>query len=350
MNTTATTTYIRSSEQTMRSQASRAYSQCLPEPNYGYRPGPNYGYSPEPNYGYYNEQVQMPQQPMPVQAPGARSSSAGKGLLFVAGLAVVGAASFAGVMLLNSSDSQPTETAATSSPGVSDPAGSTIVNLPSAVDIPSLAPAQNAPAPVIVNNPAPIRVSGGPVSAPRSVATPKPITAPKPIAAPAPAPAPAPKPGPGVNIKAPGVEVGVPSQGGVSVKTPGVEVGVPGQNGGDVVVAVPGTQAPAKTGGTTPPPAGGGATNPPAGGTTTPPAGGGGTTTPPAGTEGTKPAGGAGTTAEGTTPPAGTEGTKPAGGAGTTAEGTKPATEQKAGDVFADAADAIADATATAGQ
>ena len=63
----------------------------------------------------------------------------------------------------------------------------------------------------------------------------------------APAPAPAPKPGPGVSVKAPGVEVGVPSQGGVSVKTPGVEVGVPGQNGGDVVVAVPGGQAPAKT-------------------------------------------------------------------------------------------------------
>jgi hypothetical protein len=90
------------------------------------------------------------------------------------------------------------------------------------------------------------------------------------------------------------------------VKTPGVEVGVPGQNGGDVVVAVPGTQAPAKTGGTTP-------------------AGGGGTTTPPAGTEGTKPAGGAGTTAEGTS-------------------------GQTTANAVTDIADAIGGATATAGQ
>ena len=101
MNTNATTNFIRYSEPTMRSNASQAYSQCLPEPE------PNYGYSPEPNYGYgsyYGEQAPMPQQPVqaPVAQPTSSSSSASKGLLFVAGLAVVGAAAFGGVYLMNS--------------------------------------------------------------------------------------------------------------------------------------------------------------------------------------------------------------------------------------------------------
>jgi outer membrane biosynthesis protein TonB len=278
MNTTATT-YIRYSEPTVRSNVSQAYSQCLPEPDYGY--------SQQPNASYYNAYAPMPQQPM--QAPVAKSSSSGKGLLWVAGLAVVGAAAFGGVMLLNSNDAQSTQTASTTTPAT-DTTESTIVNLPSAVDIPALAPAQNAPAPVIVNNSTPVRVNG-PAFAPKpvTVPTPKPAVAPGPPPAPAPAPAPAPKPGPGVSVEAPGVEVGVPSQGGVSVKTSGVEVGVPGQNGGDVVVAVPGPQT------------GGGTTTPSTGGGTTTPSTGGGTTTPSTGGEGSKPAGGAGTTAEGPT-------------------------------------------------
>jgi hypothetical protein len=303
MNTTATT-YLRYSEPTVCSQASQAYSQCLPEPNYGYSPKPRYGYG-----SYYNEQAPMPQPPMPVQAPVAQSSSssAGKGLLFVAGLAVVGAAAFGGVYLMNSTSSEPT--ANTSAAPAATP--STVVNLPSAVDIPALAPAQNAPAPVIVNNPAPVRVSG-PVSVPRSVSAPKQIVAPKPITAPAPvaapapapaAPAPAPKPagGPGVAVKTPFAEVGVPSQGGVSVKTPGVEVGVSGQNGGDVVVAVPSGQKPADK-----------------------PA------DQPAQKQADQPA----------DQPAAIEGTKPAGGASTTAEGTKAVEQQKVGDVIADVTEA----------
>ena len=43
-----TTTYIRYSEPTVRNNISQAYSQCLPEPDYGYPQQPNYGYSPEP--------------------------------------------------------------------------------------------------------------------------------------------------------------------------------------------------------------------------------------------------------------------------------------------------------------
>jgi hypothetical protein len=266
MNTTATT-FIRYSEPTVRSNASQAYSQCLPESDYGYSQQPNYGYSQQPqNASYHNDYAPMPQQPMAVQAPVAKSSSTGKGLLFVAGLAVVGAAAFGGVMLLNSNGSQSTQTASTSAASATDPAGSTVVNLPSTIDIPALAPAQNAPAPVIVNNQAPVRVNGPSVSRPivapapklatapapklATAPAPKLATAPAPALAPAPAPVPAPAPaaipaGPGVTVKAPGIEVGVPSQGGVSIKTPGVEVGVPGQGGqGGVVVAVPGGQTP----------------------------------------------------------------------------------------------------------
>jgi len=233
-----TTTYIHYAEPTMRSNAAQAYSECLHEPNYGYAPQPNYVYG-----SYYNEQAPMPQQPMPVQAPVAQSSSAGKGLLFVAGLAVVGAAAFGGVYLMNSTNSEPT--AATAAAPSVEP--STVVNLPKTVNVPSApAPSGLASVPMIVNNPAPVRVSGPAFSAQKPVAVPKPVIAPAPAAAAAPAPAPnpasvaAPAPGPGVSVKAPGVEVGVPSQGGVSVKTPGVDVGVPGQGGGDVVVAVPG--------------------------------------------------------------------------------------------------------------
>ena len=72
MNTTATT-YIRYSEPTVRSNVSQAYSQCLPEPDYGYSPAADYA-------SYYNEYAPMPQQPMR-QAPVAKSSSSGKGLV-----------------------------------------------------------------------------------------------------------------------------------------------------------------------------------------------------------------------------------------------------------------------------
>ena len=169
-----TTTYIRYAEPTVRNNISQAYSQCLPEPDYGYSQQPNYGYSPEPqNASYYNDYAAVPQQPMPVQAPVAPSSSGSKGLLFVAGLAVIGAAAFGGVMLMNSNDARTTETASASAASATDPAGSPVVNLPSAIDIPALAPAQNAPAPVIVNNQAPVvRVNGPAVS--------KPIVAPAP--------------------------------------------------------------------------------------------------------------------------------------------------------------------------
>ena len=131
---------------------------------------------------------------MPVQAPVAKSSSSSKGLMFVAGLAVIGAAAFGGVLLLNSNDAHTTQTASTSAASATDPAGSAVVNLPSAVDIPALAPAQNAPAPVIVNNQAPVRVNGPAVSSPIVAPAPKlaPAPAPKLAAAPAPALAPAP--------------------------------------------------------------------------------------------------------------------------------------------------------------
>jgi hypothetical protein len=222
----ATTNFIHCSEPTVRNNAALAYSQCMPESYYAY-----------------------PQQPVPVQVPVAKSSS-GKGLLFVAGLAVVGAAAFGGVMLLNSSESQTTQTTAASTTAASDPTGSTVVNLPSAIDIPALVPAQNAQVPAIVSNQAPVHVNS-PVSVPKTITTPKTVTTPNVVTAPArqlaPAPAPAPAPaagsGPGVAIKTPFAEVGVPGQGGVNVETPGLELGVPGQTGGDVVVAVPGGQS-----------------------------------------------------------------------------------------------------------
>ncbi len=124
----------------------------------------------DPYYNCYNNYAPVPQ-PMPVQAPVAQSAAATKGLLMIAGLAVVGAVAFGGVMLMNS-NSQPESTAA-STP-------STVVNLPSTIEIPSLTPSQDGPSsvPVIVNNPAPVRVySPG-----------SPAIAPAPAAAPAPAP------------------------------------------------------------------------------------------------------------------------------------------------------------------
>jgi hypothetical protein len=87
----------------------------------------------------YNDYAPM-RQPMPVQP----------GLLAIAGLAVVGAAAFGGIYLMNSSH-QAEPTAA--------PAPSTTINLPSEISIPSLTPNNSsAPAPVIVHNPAPVRV------------------------------------------------------------------------------------------------------------------------------------------------------------------------------------------------
>ncbi len=111
-------------------------------------------------------------QPMPVAAP---ASSANMGLLVVAGLAVVGAAAFGGVYLMNSShEAQPT---AASAP-------STVVNLPSTIEIPSLTPNSDPASPVIVNNPAPVRVFTP--SAPRSnnAPAPAPVVAQAPVSAP----------------------------------------------------------------------------------------------------------------------------------------------------------------------
>jgi hypothetical protein len=241
MNTNATT-FVRYAEPTLRSNVSQAYSQCSPEPSYSYSPEPDYGYG-----SYYGQPAPMQQQPAPVQAPVAQSSSALKPLLVVAGLAVVGAAAFGGIYLMNSSDSQPqpAPTAATSAA----PAQAPTVNLP---QIQLAAPAQNGPAsvPVIVNNPAPVVRVSGPAVAPRSIAAQSPASAPQQIAAPAqalapaPAPAPAPDPasaqpnGPGVSIQTPLAGVNVGNQGGVKVNTPGVSVGVPGKDGGDVKVSV----------------------------------------------------------------------------------------------------------------
>ncbi len=89
----------------------------------------------------------------------------------VAGLAVVGAAAFGGVYLMNTSHAEPT---AASSP-------STVVNIPSTIEIPSLTTDQDDPAsPVIVNNPAPsVRVFTP--SAPRQVGTPAPVQSQTPV-------------------------------------------------------------------------------------------------------------------------------------------------------------------------
>src|SRR4051812_48487516 len=126
----------------------------------------NYG-PQHTGYGY----APMPHQPMPMQAPMAApaSSSTNSGLLMIAGLAVVGAAAFGGVYLMNSSEAAPT---AASTP-------STVFNIPSEINIPSLTTEQqdDPASPVIVNNPAPsVRVFTP--SAPRTVTAPVQIQAP----------------------------------------------------------------------------------------------------------------------------------------------------------------------------
>src|SRR6478672_11644566 len=122
----------------------------------------NQNFGPQHNgYGYAPMQ-----QPMPMQAPmaaPAASSSTNSGLLMIAGLAVVGAAAFGGVYLMNSSEAEPT---AASTP-------STVFNIPSEINIPSLTTEQqdDPASPVIVNNPAPsVRVFTP--SAPRTVNAP----------------------------------------------------------------------------------------------------------------------------------------------------------------------------------
>ena len=116
-------------------------------------------FGPQHNgYGYAPMQQPMQQMPMQQMAPVAQSSSASKGLLMIAGLAVVGAAAFGGVFLMNSS-SQPEQTAA------SQP--STVFNIPSEINIPGLNTDSDPASPVVVNNPAPIRVFTP--STPRSV-------------------------------------------------------------------------------------------------------------------------------------------------------------------------------------
>ena len=77
----------------------------------------NYG-PQHTGYGY----APMPQQPMPMAAPVAASSSANTGLLMIAGLAVVGAAAFGGVYLMNTSHAEPTA-ASTPLDGVQHPLG-----------------------------------------------------------------------------------------------------------------------------------------------------------------------------------------------------------------------------------
>jgi hypothetical protein len=108
-----------------------------------------HNYGPQHDgYGYAPMQQPMHQmQQMPMQAaPVAQSAAASKGLLMVAGLAVVGAAAFGGVFLMNSS-SQPEQTAAS--------APSTVFNIPSEINIPGLNTNSDPASPVVVNKPAP---------------------------------------------------------------------------------------------------------------------------------------------------------------------------------------------------
>ena len=189
---------------------------------------------------YYNEYAPMPQQPM--QAPVAKSSSSGKGLLLVAGLAVVGAAAFGGVILLNSNDAQPTS-GIHQHPRPPLPPGPRSSICPRRLTFRRLRPRRTLRLPYRQ------QPDSGSREWPRVRAEVRSPCLPR-SRCPRPAPRlplhrhppPHRTPGPGVSVKTPFAEVGVPGQGGVSVKTPGVEVGVPGQNGGDVVVAVPGPQ------------------------------------------------------------------------------------------------------------
>ena len=50
--------------------------------------------------------------------------------MFVAGFAVVGAAAFGGVLLLNSNDAHTTQTTSTSAASATDPAGSAVDQSP----------------------------------------------------------------------------------------------------------------------------------------------------------------------------------------------------------------------------
>jgi hypothetical protein len=141
----------------------------------------NQNFGPQHNgYGYAPMQQPMPMQQMPMAAPVAQSSTASKGLLMVAGLAVVGAAAFGGVMLMNSS-SQPEQTAA------SQP--STVFNIPSEINIPGLNTNSDPASPVVVNNPAPIRIFTPSTSGSSSNTKPAPAQGQAPAPAPAPAPA-----------------------------------------------------------------------------------------------------------------------------------------------------------------
>ena len=135
-------------------------------------------FGPQHNgYGYAPMQQPMQQQmPMQMQAaPVAQSTSASKGLLMIAGLAVVGAAAFGGVFLMNSS-SQPEATAA-STP-------STVFSIPSEISIPGLNTDSDPASPVVVNNPAPVRIFTPSTSGSNS------NTKPAPAQGQAPAPAP----------------------------------------------------------------------------------------------------------------------------------------------------------------
>ena len=68
-------------------------------------------YPPEPELRPPAQRLRLrpdAQQPMPMAAPVAPVSSTNTGLLMIAGLAVVGAAAFGGVYLMNTSHSEPT--------------------------------------------------------------------------------------------------------------------------------------------------------------------------------------------------------------------------------------------------
>ncbi len=136
----------------------------------------NNTYAPQYNGYVPVQQPMQPMQPMAVAAPAAQASTAIMGLLLVAGVAVVGAAAFGGFYLMNSSG-QPEPTAAS--------APSTVVNLPSTIEIPSLTSNSDPASPVIVTNPGPaVRVFTP--SAPQSAGASAPV-AQAPVTASAPA-------------------------------------------------------------------------------------------------------------------------------------------------------------------
>src|SRR5689334_16590901 len=129
-----------------------------------------YNTYPQPqNYGpQHNGYAPMPMQqmqPMPMAAPVAQSAAAGKGMLMMAGIGVVGAAAFGSAYMMTSTN-QPEQTAA------SQP--STVFTIPSEINIPGLNTNSNPASPVIVNSPASVRVATP--SAPRSnISSPAPV-------------------------------------------------------------------------------------------------------------------------------------------------------------------------------